>query len=172
MWYVDNKHNVGQRKLCYTSSIDGKQWKQRISCQLTGKFINPWHIDVTYIDGLYRLTVYDLYELTLWDSPDGIHFQYKQTLLKPSLKYGSFYSDGLYRSVLLKGGNNYTCYFSAFDDKRTHIGIMRGKTLSQLKVISCQDSHYKLNQLIIIYLKNRKRTLSLLKSKLLKYLHK
>lgn len=154
MWYVDNKHNVGQRNLCYTSSIDGKQWKQRISCQLTGKSINPWYIDVTYIDGLYRLTVYDLYELTLWDSPDGIHFQYKQTLLKPSLKYGSFYSDGLYRSVLLKDENAYICYFSAFDDKRTYIGIMQGKNLSQLKVISCQDSHYKLKQLIIIYLKN------------------
>lgn len=172
MWYVDNKYNIGQRNLCYASSTDGKKWKKRITCQLTGKPINSWHIDVTYIDGLYRLTVYDLYELTLWDSPDGIHFQYKQTLLKPSLKYGSFYSDGLYRSILLKTKNTYACYFSAFDDKRTHIGIMQGKTLSQLKVVSCQYSHYKLKQLVIIYLKNRKRTLSFLKSKLLNYLNK
>lgn len=171
MWYVDNKYNKGQRNLCYALLTD-KKWGKRITCQLTGKSINPWHIDVTYIDGLYRLLIYDLYELTLWDSSDGILFQYKLTVLKPSLKYGNFYSDGLYRSILLKTENTYACYFSAFDDKRTHIGIMRGKTLSQLKVISCQAPHYKLKQLIIIYLKNRKRTLSLLKSRLLKYFNK
>mgnify|MGYP001073761872 FL=1 len=168
MWYVDNKKNKGNRNLCYTSSVDGKKWENRIICNLSGKQINPWHIDVSLIDGLYYLLIYDLYDLTLWTSDNGIDFVFKQILLRPSLKYGNFYSDGLYRSVLVKTEKDYRCYFSAFDDKKTYIGLMKGKSITQMKVVSCSKQNYNFMQLCVIYLKNRKRDISKLKSKLLK----
>lgn len=167
MWYVDNKYNRGERKVCYTSSADGKKWVKRIECQIKGKDINPWHIDVSFIDGLYWLLIYDLRDLTLWKSSDGIYFTFEKILLKPSLKYGNFYSDGLYRSVLVKTENDYRCYFSGFDENKTYIGLMKGQSITRMKVFSCGEFNGNFKQLFIIYLQNRKRDASRLKSKCL-----
>lgn len=168
MWYVDNKKNVGQRNICYTVSEDGKNWIKSQKCILYGHDINPWHIDVNYIDNFYWLTVYDLNSITLWKSVDGLNFEFLKILLSPSLKYGSFYSDGLYRSVLIKDDKDYRLYFSAFDDQKTSIGLMQGKTPMHMKIQNIKNNKiYSLRNVILVYLFNRKRDLSVLKSRIL-----
>lgn len=167
MWYVDNKKNIGQRNICFSSSSNGFKWKQRIICQLKGKEINPWHIDVSYIDNVYYLIIYDLDSLSLWKSEDSTHFDFIKTILKPSLVYGSFWSDGLYRSVLVKNEKSYLLYFSAYDEEKRYIGLMKGDDPSTLKVISASNGKSQKHNWIRIYLTNRKRTLSNIKRSIL-----
>lgn len=168
MWYVDNKKNIGQRKLCFSKSKDGKTWAKRINCILEGKETNPWHIDVSYLDNTYYLINYDLKDLTLWQSKDGIHFTFVKTLLKPSLVYGSFWSDGLYRSVLIKNDKEYLLYFSAYNETKRCIGLMTGKSPMSLKVKSCSTNIINPLHLIKIYLSNKKRLLSGIKHFIMK----
>lgn len=165
MWYVDNKRNVGQRNLCYSESEDGHLWQNRNNCVLSGRKINPWHIDVSIIDGIYYLTIYDLWNLTLWGSKDGISFEYIKEILSPSLIYGSFYSDGLYRSSLIKDCSEYKLYFSAFDEKKTSIGLMRGNRPSSMEVYKGDGK--LANSVLTIYINNRKRLLSIIKHRVL-----
>jgi hypothetical protein len=160
MWYVDNTSNC--RNVCYTKSHDGKIWLKRVVCTLHGHKVNPWHINLVMIDGEYLLTIYGDKDLTLWKGSDGIHFSYLKTLLKPSLVYGSFYSDGLYRSSMIKVDNRYMVYFSAYDEKRTYIGLMRGTSLESMKVIDVMDSHRTYNYLRV-YWENRRRFMSRIK---------
>lgn len=165
MWYVDNKRNVGHRNICYSESTDGHIWQNRIICD-TRKEINPWHIDVSMIDGVYYLTIYDLWNLTLWGSKDGISFEYIKETLSPSLVYGSFYSDGLYRSSLIKDCSGYKLYFSAFDEWKTSIGLMQGNRVSSMVVFN--GNGRSINSVFKIYYHNRKRFLSTIKHKFLK----
>lgn len=153
MWYVDNKKNVGQRNLCFSTSADGEKWERRQLCTLLGYTTNPWHIDVSFINGVYYLIVYDLDKLTLWKSKDGIQFSFIKILLSPNLKYGSFYSDGLYRSCLVWNQSVYLCYFSAFDHKSTYIGLMQGKDIEHMEIISCKKMRYKLSDYIYTILR-------------------
>lgn len=163
MWYVDNKKNVGQRNVCCSESADGISWKNRDICVLGGKDINPWHIDVAKLDGVYYLTIYDLWNLSLWESQDGISYKYKKEILSPSLVYGSFYSDGLYRSSLIKDDSGYKLFFSAFDEKKTSIGLMQGVSLTAMTV--CKGKNKSSENINKIYYYNRKRFLSTIKSK-------
>ncbi len=166
MWYVDNKRNVGLRNICYSESPDGRTWQNRKTCVLSGKEIKPWHIDVSKIDDIYYLTIYDLWNLTLWGSKDGISFEYIKEILSPSLVYGSFYSDGLYRSSLIKDCSGYKLYFSAFDESKTSIGLMQGNRASMMEIT--KGNGRSVNSVLKIYYHNRKRLLSTIKHKVLK----
>lgn len=136
MWYVDNSDTKGIKHVCYSESVDCIHWAKRTICTLKGFDISPWHLDLNYFNGEYFLTVYDLHTLTLWKGKDGQSFIYIKTILSPSRTYGSFYSDGLYRSSLIKDSEGYKLYFSAYDDKQTRIGLMVGSDLSNLMVYS------------------------------------
>ena len=136
MWFVDNADPKGYKNVCFSESSDGFNWSDKQICSLSGKRVEPWHLDLNYIDGEYILTVYDFSDLTLWQSLDGQSFEFVKTVLSPSGACGSFYSDGLYRSSLIRDDEGLKLYFSAYDDKRTRIGLMTGDTLDGLSVYS------------------------------------
>ena len=144
MWFVDNVNPKGTKHVCYSESIDGQHWSERQVCFLEGDTINPWHLDLNYLDGVYLLTIYDFHNLTLWKSYDGVSFVYLKQVLSPSGVYGSFYSDGLYRSSIIKDMAGYKLYFSAFDDSRTYIGLMEGTDLDTLSVSSVNGPYKSL----------------------------
>lgn len=136
MWFVDNVDPKGVKQVCYSESPDGLSWSLSQTCTLTGKTISPWHIDLAFLDGEYVLTIYDFQDLTLWKSDDGLTFSFCQTILSPSGVSGSFYSDGLYRSSLIKTSEGYKMYFSAFDNRQTRIGLLTGTRLDSLHILS------------------------------------
>lgn len=136
MWYVDSYDPKGEKHVCLSTSPDGVKWSKRIICTLNGPKINPWHIDVNHIDDLYIMTTYDSQNLTLWTSNDGKTFTFSRILLSPSYITGSFYSEGLYRSSLIKDNKGLKVYFSAYDLNKTYIGLMTGESIQTLKPVS------------------------------------
>lgn len=133
MWYV-NSESRKYRELSYSESTDGKQWCKQQKCILEGTENMPWHIDVNYIDGEYYLLSYDFKDLTIWKSRDGITFNYANKILEPSVT-GSFYSEGLYRACIVKD-TDFRIYFGSNDAQKTYIGLMSGKDINDLKVVS------------------------------------
>lgn len=141
MWYVDRQGDKTQARVAFSTSADGKNWSDKRTCMLRGEGgvnIIPWHIDVTILDNTYWLVIYDTLNpnLSLWHSSDGIVFDYVKTLLRPSHIPGSFYSDWLYRSCLIKAEGKYYLYFSAFNYYSTYIGLMAGDSPESLEVVS------------------------------------
>ncbi len=153
MWYVDSLDPKGDKHVCYTESPDGFHWSERSVCRLNGGSVVPWHLDLNKIDGEYILTVYDFQDLILFRSTDGHSFELIRKVLSPSGVYGCFYSDGLYRSSLIKDSEGYKLYFSAFDDKKTRIGLMEGECLDKMKVISARGQYKSLAAFLPVYAK-------------------
>lgn len=127
MWYVDSEDHHQSRNICMIHSDDGNNWSEPTTCELHGHNINPWHIDIQKVDGYLYLTVYDFNNITLWcsgiDKPTK--FEYVQTIFRPAAKkYGSFYSNGLYRACMTESDRGLELYFSADDSKQTFIGRM------------------------------------------------
>ena len=148
MWYVDSE-SMGERQLSYSTSQDGKIWDKKTNCQLFGKQINPWHIDVALIKGTYYLTCYDFKEITIFQAKDNRNFHFIKTLLKPST-LGSFYGNGLYRASLIFD-NNYKLYFSCDDIFSTYIGVMEGNTIDSMKVASTCEKEFRNFSKLLIY---------------------
>ncbi len=153
MWYVDSLDPKGDKHVCYTESPDGFHWSERSFCQLIGGSVVPWHLDLNKIDGEYILTVYDFQDLILFRSTDGHSFELVRKVLSPSGVYGCFYSEGLYRSSLIKDTEGYKLYFSAFDDKKTRIGLMAGRELDKMKVISAHGQYKSLAAFLPVFAK-------------------
>lgn len=165
MWYTDQIDAHSQKNLCFTSSCDGIHWEEKQICELIGIPINPWHIDVTQINGEYILTVYDFNNLTIWSGNSTTSFNYKRTILEPTKKYGSFYSDGLYRTSLVQDDNVLRLYFSAYDQKSTYIGLMEGTEINNLSVQSIDGSKYTFVSFFEPYILNwKKRIITLYRS--------
>lgn len=141
MWYVDSLDPKGEKHVCYSESADGIAWTPKTFCLLIGKKCEPWHLDLAYINNKYILTIYDFYNLTVWEGVCPTEFRYIKTVLLPSYNYGSFYSDGLYRSSLIFDGQVYKMYFSAYDNKNTHIGVMEGASIESLRIKSIHGNH-------------------------------
>lgn len=131
MWYVNSESRI-YRELSYSESVDGKEWTIQKKCVLIGQKNMPWHIDVNYIYGKYYLVSYDLKDITLWESNDGITFNYHKKILEPSVT-GSFYSYSLYRACIIEDGK-YSIYFSAHDSLKTYIGLIQGTNVNNLKI--------------------------------------
>ena len=148
MWYVDSE-SMGERHLSYSTSQDGKIWDKKTNCQLFGKQINPWHIDVALIKGTYYLTCYDFNDITVFQAQDNRNFHFIKTLLKPST-LGSFYGNGLYRATLIFD-NSYKLYFSCDDIFSTYIGVMEGNTIDSMKVANTCEKGFRNFSKLLIY---------------------
>ena len=109
---------------------------------MNGYDVNPWHIDVSFIDGIYRMIVFDRIDLSLWESTDGISFEYVKSLLLPSRTIGSFYYRDLYRSCMIGTEQGYRVYFSANDTFKTSIGILEGPAPEELGIVSIDEKPY------------------------------
>ena len=135
IWYVDVEcpNEVVQRGVSFSISYNGITWNDRKSI-IFNKAINPWHIDVQCIDDRYYMLIYDLHDLTLWESVDGINFKYKCIVYKPTGRMGSCFRR-LYRSCLVKDANGYKIYFSGWDMIDTHIGLLMGESLDNMEQV-------------------------------------
>lgn len=144
MWFVEEGHHdrTKKREIYTATSDDGLVWKDSCKCQLSGIDINPWHIDCQCFSGIFWLTIYDFTQrVSIWKSTDGIHFVYVKDILHPSYKNGSFYRIGLYRTCLVSDLDGYKAYFSAKNGRSVTIGLMQGKSLEDLTVISASRRH-------------------------------
>jgi len=143
MWYVDTLPALNNRKIISAESGDGIIWIEKININMD-KYIDPWHIDVNYIDGKYRLINYTLTGnkgINYYESYDGIEFKFMKELLKPNmLLINSFYRAGLYRSCSVEAHDGIRVYFSASDGLKTYIGLLKGKNFENLKVATIPSS--------------------------------
>lgn len=146
MWYVDTEipsTNI-QRGVKRSRSIDeGKTWFKTEQVKFNRE-ISPWHIDIQLINGQYLMLVYDLNDLSLWESIDGRSFNFRQIIYSPSSKFGSSFFK-LYRSCLIKDSFEYKIYMSGCDRIDTHIGLLHGERLEflrQYKTNSCNFSFF------------------------------
>lgn len=159
MWVVDLKPGDGQYAIGHLTSGDGSNWSDMQLCQLEGKTIQPWHIDVQFFDGFYWLTCYEKFkDLTLWKSANGTSFEYVCQLLSPSHTTASFYGKMLYRASLAKvSDNDYRLYFSAEDDFSSHIGVMQGESPTSMHVVYVDGKDYRsihnLKDLFVLYVR-------------------
>jgi len=136
MWYVDTLPTLSNRNIVYAQSNNGHTWTNKIVTNMDS-YIDPWHIDVNYFDGKYHLINYTLTSnkgLNYYESSDGINFKFIKEILKPSLF--SFYSNGLYRSCVIKTNDKIRVYFSGFTHSKTSLGILQGYNIENLKVIN------------------------------------
>lgn len=141
IWYVDDIC-AGQRHIACSFATDPHEWSPATVCTLNGHDVNPWHIDVSFIDGVYRMLVFDRIDVSLWESLDGKSFDYVKSLLLPSKTIGSFYYRDLYRSCMIKTKAGYRVYFSANDTFKTSLGVMEGRIPENLEIVSIDSSPY------------------------------
>lgn len=134
MWYVDVEvpKEETKRGVSFSVSVDGTHWTDR-QVVTFDRDINPWHIDVKYDEGKYIMLVYDLYNLTLWQSSDGLDFRFLKEMMTPSPRFGSVFRK-LYRSCLVRDNAGYKIYVSGWDLIDTHIGLLEGKSLTDMSL--------------------------------------
>lgn len=151
MWYVDDICS-GQRNVSFSYAYDPHNWAKATICTLNGHDINPWHIDVSLINGVYRMLIFDRIDISLWESSDGKSFKYVKSLLLPSKTIGSFHYYDLYRACMIKTPFSYRVYFSANDTFKTSIGVLEGQTPENMQILSIGDKPYcSFNQFFIRY---------------------
>lgn len=165
MWYVDCVNPRDEKHVCYATSDDAKSWTKNQICTLNGYSVNPWHLDVNVINGEYILTIYDFNDITLWRGSDPLTFNYVKTLLKPSGVFGCFYSDGLYRTSIIKDDQNIKLYFSAFSERKTSIGLMEGSNVSSLRIKSINGRYVSFSHFFTPFYENWIRRLWRIKQK-------
>lgn len=150
MWYVINVD--GKYTVLTSLSEDGLKWTNGIECKLNGLEVNIWHIDCKFYKNKYYILAYDFSQkLTLWESNNGIDFEYCKTILNASQNVGSFYKTTLYRACMLKDNENYKVYFSAGNDRKVKIGLMYGNELDNLSVYNFSKKKLNLEDFIIDY---------------------
>jgi hypothetical protein len=139
MWYVDTLPGFSGRNVICAESEDGMAWRNRTKITMDS-YIDPWHIDVNFIDGKYRMINYTLTGnkgINYYESSDGITFQLVSEILKPNmLLFNRFYRAGLYRSCSVKAHDGIRVYFSANDGLKTYIGLLSGKSFEHLQLVS------------------------------------
>ena len=143
MWYV--AHSGDPNGIYMLRSHDGLMWNSNKKCTLSGTDVTPWHIDCQYIDDCYYLTIYELSQrITLWTSPDGENFTFvKQLLTIPVFgNCGLFYNNILYRACFIKDTDTYKLYFACGNKKNNTIGIMTGKNIDQMNIVSVSNRPY------------------------------
>lgn len=138
MWFWD-KENI-----CYSISHSPTiKWANKCRCKLHGPKIKPWHLHLMKDGDTYWLTIYDRKSITIWESKDGLEFNYYSKPIEPCKTIGSFYSHGLYRACLLKTPDGrYNLYFSADDIFKSYIGLMQGTDPNELKIVSATNASF------------------------------
>ena len=126
-YYVDSSKYIVERNIRVATSKDGIKWNDSLVCEIIGIEVIPWHIDVQYFGGLYRLVLYSdkKNNVTYYESSDGIKFTYKQTVLSLSKSPFSFFCSELYRSCLVNGPNKRISIFfcgANYHNMRSYIG--------------------------------------------------
>ena len=150
MWYVNSEDHNGERQIVFSRSNDGVNWIDAKLCEMHGFYINPWHIDVQQdFDGSLLMTVYDNFDLTLWQSSNGKDWKFVFRMLSPSHVVGSFYRNGLYRSCIVKDDMNYKLYFSAYDLYKTYIGLAEIKIIDKKIVVISENPNHSLREFIL-----------------------
>ena len=106
------------------------------TCSFSGRIVDPWHIDCKKIYDTYVMLVYEFTnELSLWESKDGVAFNFKKVLIKSSTVCGQFYH-GLYRACMTENEySGWSIYFSYKNSKENGIGIAKGKMVFDCEVI-------------------------------------
>lgn len=145
MWYVNSESRT-YRELSYSESENGTEWTTHQKCILVGAKNVPWHIDVNFINNKYYLVSYNFKDLTLWESDNGIIFNYINQILEPSV-IGSFYSEGLYRACIIKD-KNIKIYFSANDAFKTYIGLLQKDNDKGFAFVS-KEKHQNMTSLLL-----------------------
>lgn len=126
-WYVDGSGYRKERGIRITVSQDGKKWEKAKQCVLKNYPDTPWHIDVQRYDGEYHMLCYgdSKGELALLRSDDGLNWQFILTVLAPSKKWYSFYSQKIYRSCSVEVDGQYYMFFSAANRIKSYIGCLK-----------------------------------------------
>lgn len=167
-WYVDRSSYLTNRKIRYSQSVDGVHWTISKECTLSGRIIDPWHIDVQWYDGLYQMVVYDMVGLYWFESSDGMNYSFVSTIILPSKKWNDFYSEGLYRACSVKAKDEIYVYFSAKNMLRTSIGLLRTHDREKFEICNGMKLYcYVQEYLLPILIKKTKRLLK----KQLKVIH-
>lgn len=153
MWYVDvEKPAEGTpRGVSYSTSADGKLWEDLLAVNFNQE-INPWHLDVQKIDGRYLMLVYDLKNITLWESTDRLNFNFVSKIYSPSGRFGAC-TYKLYRSCLLRDNEGYKIYMSGNDGIDTHICLLQGNNLQDMIMVQTDNlsfCRFALNRLFFM----------------------
>lgn len=141
-WYVDASSYVPLRHVNLVTSKDGMHWKRFEQCTLDGKNINPWHIDVQYVDDKFIMLCYSsdsdcIYCLV---SYDGLHFRWISDVIAASRQKYDFFRDGVYRACLVKINDVFRVYFSAKRGGQSSIGLLESTDLRTFLFVNCQNS--------------------------------
>lgn len=125
-WYVDASNWEPTRGVRMAISKDGILWEQAQKCVFPADTIIPWHLDVQYQDGIYRMLGYDLQTQAIREyvSKEGLEWKEQQVLLTPSGKEGDFYSADLYRACSVQTDKGYAIYYSANNGKQSFLGLL------------------------------------------------
>ncbi|OOM79439.1 hypothetical protein [Clostridium sp. BL-8] len=147
MWFVDSLPTICNRNIVYAESNDGKIWFNRTLITMCS-YIDPWHIDVNYFDNKYHLINYTNNTghrgINYYESIDGINFKFVKELLHPSkISINEFYSCNLYRSCVLKVDDEIRIYFTAENEFKSSLGLLKGRSFFKLKVFDGTSSANK-----------------------------
>ena len=151
MWYVDGLADepIPGKNLCYSESSNGTTWSNKVVCSMD-TYVDPWHQDTYYNpkDGTYSCLIYayqgNISRLMYYISTDGINFTFVKEILRVSSQ-GHFYSKELYRSCTVYNDRDWMVYFSWTGDTYNPtrgIGLMMGKSMTELEVIDCNRARW------------------------------
>ena len=127
-WYVDASKFIEKRNIRTVTSTDGLLWTANRICEHNLDITTPWHLDVQFWDGLYRMVLYNdkSNDITYFESKDGYSFRFRKTLLTTNSSPFSFYFSELYRSCIVKGkGQIVSLFFSGANYISMHSFIGR-----------------------------------------------
>lgn len=144
-----------EARVLYMGSLGDGEWTDIRSCTLSGHSCDPWHIDVSFFDDTYWLVVYEKTDvISLWKSSEGTDFEYVTGLLEKQDVDGAFDELGYYRACLVKvSDTDYRLYYSTQSYYSTHIGVLRGDNILNMKVENCQDGDFcSLGNLLGMYI--------------------
>lgn len=137
-WYVDASNWKPERGVRVIESEDGILWHNAQKCTFNAGAIIPWHLDVQFQDGAYRMLGYDLQTqaVRLYISNDGVAWQELRVIIAPSGQEGDFYSADLYRACSVQTNKGYNIYFSANDGKQSYIGLLQTKDWKSFRPVN------------------------------------
>lgn len=140
MWYLYDRvegNSGGYCDIGYSESTDGITWTARQKW-IPDLYINPWHMDLLHVNGVYHLLVFTRVgqRLLYYKSTDGINFTFKKTILQANGDKESFYGTGLYRGSIVYTGSKWKVYFTGENGVHAKNGLMIGDSMEELEVVN------------------------------------
>lgn len=133
MWFV-NMETAGCpdfQGVSFSTSIDGKSWSDAQEVKFN-RPIHQWHIDVQRIDNQYMMTIFNFEDISIWESLDGLNYNYITTSAVPTSRPFSIH-EGLYKSCLIKDTDEFKLYIGSHDSVDTFISLMHGASIGSLR---------------------------------------